>query len=1144
MNRLKLYLALSIVFFTVEATGQNRWLETLPATSDPFRLGKLMSERFIALDRHVLWEGKYINYMEVCNWLGALRYAELTGDRELVRKLQDRFERLFGEEKHILPQPLNVDMGMFGCLPLEFYKINNDHRYFNLGMSYADAQWTLPSEATEEQKEWMDKGFSWHTRLWIDDMYMITILQAQAFRITGDSRYTDRAAKEMVMYLDSLQRPNGLFYHAPDVPFYWGRGNGWMAAGMTELLKILPEKHPDRERIMKGYLTMMESLKKYQAKSGMWNQLLDDPACWPETSSTAMFAYAMFTGVKSGWLKADDYEPAARKAWIALTGYVNKEGDISDVCAGTNKKNDRKYYYNRPRFTGDYHGQAPMLWCICAMLEPEPQNFVFIKGAEYKQGRQTIRLGDFEIAEHPVTNTAYRQFTDATGYRMPLHWEEGKIPAGKENHPVIYVNREDVDAYTAWLTEVTGRTYRIPTGCEFDYAARGGAGGRYAYDETLMTQEDINFNARRDRHYNRWEDYLKPSVWGQRNPLGLYQMIGNVWQFVADNIDQATSRWRFRVEAERDMEYGVKGGSWASTKEYTGGSSSFSPGARCPDLGIRLVREPEEIRWKTTNRRIAAVPHPQGGIALSWALLETDTENTRFNVYRLEGHARPHNGQKLNSAPLYATSFTDTGIQKEVRYQYRVTTVDASGKESFPSEWTGITAGADIYPVAVKFKPVVKKENLVLIPVFGTLEGDGKLGCVIRMDNGNVEMSQDPGEPVQLEAFSHTGRSLWRKDIAWHSNIFGSASNAVFNVWDMDGDGKDEVITLLQEGNDNYIAILDGITGKVLEKTPWDKMETDFFRSSTRIQMSVACLDGKSPAVITQTGIYENEIISAYDNRLNHLWTYKSFMATTGSGGHKIEVADVDGDGKHEIVYGTACLNHDGTLRWALYLQHPDIISIHDYIPERPGKEICFIVESDMHAGIYMVDADTGEIIWKNNKEEDPVWSHGHYGWTADIWEGSPGMECVTNRAGHRDKTYMLFSSEGKILSDRFPLGYTPLEWDGDPVRELMGNHGKVIGKYNGVEIVPIKDVTPNPVPNSSVVFNNFVADLCGDFRSEIVISATDTDGRKAIMVLTAPETIHRRYISPREDPEYRFWLARNLGGGYGSVFEYVLKNR
>ena len=101
----------------------------------------------------------------------------------------------------------------------------------------------------------------------------------------------------------------------------------------------------------------------------MWHQLIDEPDFWPETSGSAMFAYAFITGVKHGWLDEAEYFPAARKAWLALVPYINENCDVREVCKGTNKKNDKQYYYDRPRITGDYHGQAPYLWCIDALLE-------------------------------------------------------------------------------------------------------------------------------------------------------------------------------------------------------------------------------------------------------------------------------------------------------------------------------------------------------------------------------------------------------------------------------------------------------------------------------------------------------------------------------------------------------------------------------------------------------------------------------------------------------------------------------------------------------------------------------------------------------------------------------------------------------
>jgi unsaturated rhamnogalacturonyl hydrolase len=172
----------------------------------------------------------------------------------------------------------------------------------------------------------------------------------------------------MAAYLDKLQQPNGLFYHAPDAPFFWGRGNGWVAAGMAELLRSLPKGHPKRARIMAGYRAMMKSLLELQGKDGLWRQLLDHPEAWSETSCTGMFAFAMITGVKNGWLDKGTYGQAARKGWLGLISYLDANGDVRNVCEGTGKNNDLNFSLHRARITGDLHGQAPILWCASALL--------------------------------------------------------------------------------------------------------------------------------------------------------------------------------------------------------------------------------------------------------------------------------------------------------------------------------------------------------------------------------------------------------------------------------------------------------------------------------------------------------------------------------------------------------------------------------------------------------------------------------------------------------------------------------------------------------------------------------------------------------------------------------------------------------
>lgn len=332
-----------------------------PAGTSPQEIGKRVAERYAASDYINLHRNPptpTIIYPEVCTWYGALTFAQLTHDTDLTQRLIKRFDPLFGDKASLIPKPNHVDNTVFGTVPLEIYIETKDPKYLELGKSIADAQWQDPTA----------DGLTSQTRYWIDDMYMITEVEVQAYRATGDRKYLDRAAHEMSIYLDKLQQPNGLFYHAPDVPFFWGRGNGWVAAGMTELLRSMPQDHPERAHILDSYRKMLATLLKYQNQDGTWNQLIDHPEAWPETSSTGMFTFAMITGVKNGWLDKKTYAPAARKAWLGLVHYIDAKGDISNVCEGTNKKSDLNYYLTRARNTGDLHGEAPILWSASALL--------------------------------------------------------------------------------------------------------------------------------------------------------------------------------------------------------------------------------------------------------------------------------------------------------------------------------------------------------------------------------------------------------------------------------------------------------------------------------------------------------------------------------------------------------------------------------------------------------------------------------------------------------------------------------------------------------------------------------------------------------------------------------------------------------
>src|SRR5712664_2693896 len=202
---------LLVTFLLVSSNGrvlaQSAYFSKWPVGTSPQEVGKRVAENFVA--RKLEFEqGKrpYVIYPEVCAWYGALTVAQLTNDRNLQTRPIQKFDPLLTSDgaKHVSAEP-HVDYRVFGVVPLEIYMETSERKYLDVGKSLADKQWekTTPDGITSE------------ARYWIDDMYMITAVQVQAFRATHDTKYLDRAAVTMAGYLDKLQQPNGLFFHAP-----------------------------------------------------------------------------------------------------------------------------------------------------------------------------------------------------------------------------------------------------------------------------------------------------------------------------------------------------------------------------------------------------------------------------------------------------------------------------------------------------------------------------------------------------------------------------------------------------------------------------------------------------------------------------------------------------------------------------------------------------------------------------------------------------------------------------------------------------------------------------------------------------------------------------------------------------------------
>ena len=315
-------------------------------------------------------------YAVVSLWLNALKFARNSGNKELEQKLIDKFEPFFGPKKDKCSKANHVDFSVFGSVPLMIAELNGDPRAASLGLRYADHQWEEPDPSDpgdcgnadyETQMQYLSEGFSPQSRFWIEDMYMMTTLQVEAWRLTGKSGYIERMARQMDVYLQKMQLPCGLFNHAAAAPFKWGRGNGWVSGGMPALLEVLSDDNPHKPAILSSYRKMAAALLEYQHPSGLWGQLVDGDA-WDESSCSAMFTFCLLKGVQNGWLLSDVYGPAARKAWLALCAKIDEFGNVGDVGAGINCGTSREFYLACPKVNGAPHGQAALLWCCQTLV--------------------------------------------------------------------------------------------------------------------------------------------------------------------------------------------------------------------------------------------------------------------------------------------------------------------------------------------------------------------------------------------------------------------------------------------------------------------------------------------------------------------------------------------------------------------------------------------------------------------------------------------------------------------------------------------------------------------------------------------------------------------------------------------------------
>jgi unsaturated rhamnogalacturonyl hydrolase len=301
-----------------------------------------------------------VEYPTVCCAYGALLFGKASGYSVFRQQVESAYAEYLAGQKSPQPYRNGRQLGhrWFGIVPLEL-GVARDPLYLSVARREADLQEAEPVKD--------DPLF------YVDQMYGVGTLQAKAFIHLHDPKYAARCCSHLLIHCGVLQRPDGLFHHSERGRPAWGRGNGWAAAAMTEALLALPKDYPRRNELFAAWVRLMAALLQYQDASGLWRQIVDLPQAWPETSSAAMFLYAIATGVHQGWLRGHPYRQAIERGWRALASAVDDQGRLADVCIGVgDNPGTEAHYLACPRRLGDKHGQAPFLWAAGALMQLTP----------------------------------------------------------------------------------------------------------------------------------------------------------------------------------------------------------------------------------------------------------------------------------------------------------------------------------------------------------------------------------------------------------------------------------------------------------------------------------------------------------------------------------------------------------------------------------------------------------------------------------------------------------------------------------------------------------------------------------------------------------------------------------------------------
>ena len=584
--------------------------------------------------------------------------------------------------------------------------------------------------------------------------------------------------------------------------------------------------------------------------------------------------------------------------------------------------------------------------------------------------------------------------------------------------------------------------------------------------------------------------------------------------------------------------------------------------ALCLDLlPILSTLAAAQRQMENLTRGIVAVKQT-GGVYVSWRLFGTDPETITFNLYRMTGSGE---SVKVNEKPIAeSTNYMDRGADPNKELQYFVRPV-LDGSELMPSKpastWDNNYLEIPIQPIS-EYRPGDAS--------IADLDGDGEYEIVLHQisrgrDNAFAGIT---GTPV-FDAYEMDGTHLWRINLG--INIREGEHYTQFMVYDLDGDGKAEMACKTADGTTDdkdqiigdkdkdwrthkegnrthgrildgpeYLTIFDGQTGEALKTVDYipDRYPINgwggiggnggsdsYGNRCDRFLACVAYLDGVQPSLVMCRGVYGRIVMAAWDWRdakLTSRWVFDSGISYppfedaspySGMGGHSLSVADVDEDGKDEIVYHAMVIDDNGKGLYSTGWRHGDSMHISDMYPDRLGLEVFTVHENEddtvrfQSPGAAMRDARTGEALWKHSSGIDVGG-----GVAADIDPRHRGYEAWGGPGGLRN-------SQGHDLGAKPRSSGFVIWWDGDLLRELIAGSG--VNKWNwetGAE-----ERLFSTGASRGRRGPNIIGDFLGDWREEMLMAAPD--GQSLRLYTTTIPTEHRIYTL-MHDPQYRLSIA------------------